>query len=171
MDWCYKNEKKRTLKYFWRTLASNALFWNAVQFSLQVKRINFVWMLTHIFKDYHNDSDSYCKDLTEKVMVSFKVELNDVACFYSKVQDFFSKTGWWKTFFSQVKGHFMVKLKTLSGVLAYTFRLLWRKHWVLVFIFIYQFKVFPEQSDAFGTFYDKKFKLLSRGYWWRKQRY
>ena len=152
-------------------MTSNARFWNPVQFSLQVKLINLVWILTHFFKAFHNDFDSFCNDLTEKVMVSFKVELNDVACFYSEVQELFSKTGWWKTFFSQVKGHFMLKLKTLSGVLAYTFRLLSRKHWVLVLIFVYQFGVFPDQSDAFGTFYDKKFKLLSRGCWWRKQRY
>ena len=43
--------------------------------------------MTYNFKAFPNDFASYCKGLTEKVMVSFKVELIDVACFYSEVQE------------------------------------------------------------------------------------
>ena len=75
---------------------------------------NFVWMLIHFFKNFHNGFDSICKSLTEKVMVSFKVGLFDVACFIVKFRDYSGKTGCWKTFLSQVKGHFRVKLKSFS---------------------------------------------------------
>ena len=74
---------------FQEALTSNAMFWNPVQCSPQVKLVNLVRILKHFSKDFHNDFDSYCKGLTEKVMVSFKVELIDVACFYSEVQELF----------------------------------------------------------------------------------
>ena len=46
-----------------------------------------VW---HTFsKIFQNDFVSFCKSLTEKVMVSFKVELIDVACFIVKFTEIF----------------------------------------------------------------------------------
>ena len=70
-------------------LTSNAHFWNPVQFCPQVKQVTLVWIFTYIFKVCPNDFHSYCKDLTEKVIVSFKVHLIDVACFYSEVHEIF----------------------------------------------------------------------------------
>ena len=62
--------------------------------------------------------------------------------------------------FSQVKGPFKVKLKHFSGFLAYTFRLLSEKHWVLLFNFTYKFKVLSRKSERFGEFYDKQIQSL-----------
>ena len=74
---------------FKEALNSNVHFWNPVQCSPQVKQVTLVWIFTYIFKVLPIDFDSYCKDLTEKVIVSFKVELIDVAFFYSGVHEKF----------------------------------------------------------------------------------
>ena len=54
----------------------------------------------------------------------------------------------------------MLKLKTLSGVLANTFRLLSDKHRMLVLIYTNKFQVFSGESYGFGTFYDKQIQSL-----------
>ena len=46
-----------------------------IQFSVLLEQnwLIFFWIVTYIFKVFRNDFDSYCKDLTQKVMVFFKV--------------------------------------------------------------------------------------------------
>ena len=54
---------------FKEALTSKARFWNPAQYSPRAKLIDLVWTLTYIFKVFRNDFDSYCKDLTKKVMI------------------------------------------------------------------------------------------------------
>ena len=65
-----------------------------------------------------------------------------------------------KYIFSKIRYEFKVELKIFPQILEYTFKLLSRKRWVLLFTFAYKFKVFPSKSDGFGLFYDKHIQSL-----------